>query len=277
MAYCDGAHCTKQLFHSKFVVFIHHFHSQIIVNAELPEEPYDSRSLFERLKEQRDKKDLEYEETHKLSMLHTCFHADIHMHLAIIGSNFSIGTIENMIRGLDDDEVDFLSIVDQAKMDAERRQQIEENKEMRDFRERVATLQENTIDQVCVARAPRPRLPNLSKTPILGLVCAFAYNCPTTLLFSCRKSALKGPCQKRTPPKRPADHRRSPFWLVLSGSERPTRRLIPRMAPNRTQPTFQRSKADRAGPMHRRQSKRPSQLLALLVRWSAPAPTIRGH
>lgn len=54
-----------------------------------------------------------------------------------------------MIRGLNDDEVDFLSIVDQAKVDAERRQQIEENKEMRDFRERVATLQESSIDQVC--------------------------------------------------------------------------------------------------------------------------------
>lgn len=59
-------------------------------------------------------------------------------------------TIENLIRGLDDDEVDFLSIVDKAKMDAERRQQNEDNKEMREFRERVATLQENTIDQVCV-------------------------------------------------------------------------------------------------------------------------------
>lgn len=34
---------------------------------ERPEEPYDSRSLFERLKEQRDKKDLEFEESHKLS------------------------------------------------------------------------------------------------------------------------------------------------------------------------------------------------------------------
>lgn len=33
----------------------------------MPEEPYDSRSLYERLKEQRDKKDLEYEESHKLS------------------------------------------------------------------------------------------------------------------------------------------------------------------------------------------------------------------
>lgn len=36
--------------------------------SEIPEEPYDSRSLYERLKEQKDKKDLEFEETHKLSM-----------------------------------------------------------------------------------------------------------------------------------------------------------------------------------------------------------------
>lgn len=53
-----------------------------------------------------------------------------------------------MVRGLDDDEVDFLDIVDKAKMDAERRQQIEEKNELRDFRQRVATLQENSIDQV---------------------------------------------------------------------------------------------------------------------------------
>lgn len=35
--------------------------------TERPEEPYDSRSLYERLKDQRDKKDLEYDEAHKLS------------------------------------------------------------------------------------------------------------------------------------------------------------------------------------------------------------------
>lgn len=29
--------------------------------------PYDGRSLYERLKEQKDKKDSDYEETHKLS------------------------------------------------------------------------------------------------------------------------------------------------------------------------------------------------------------------
>lgn len=36
--------------------------------TEMPEEPYDSRSLYERLKEQKDKKDLEFDEAHKLSM-----------------------------------------------------------------------------------------------------------------------------------------------------------------------------------------------------------------
>lgn len=36
-------------------------------SAEAPEEEYDSRSLFERLQEQKQKKDLEYEEAHKLS------------------------------------------------------------------------------------------------------------------------------------------------------------------------------------------------------------------
>lgn len=38
---------------------------------ERPEEPYDGRSLYDRLKEQRDKKDLEFEESHKLSKRNT--------------------------------------------------------------------------------------------------------------------------------------------------------------------------------------------------------------
>lgn len=33
----------------------------------VPEEQYDHRSLFDRLEEQRRKKEYEYEETHKLS------------------------------------------------------------------------------------------------------------------------------------------------------------------------------------------------------------------
>lgn len=113
---------------------------------ERPEEPYDSRSLFDRLKEQRDKKDLEFEETHKLSrfQLNNC-------QLNWLWWKYydlAFPSTENLVRGLDDDEVDFLDIVDKAKMDAERRQQIEEKNELRDFRQRVATLQENSIDQV---------------------------------------------------------------------------------------------------------------------------------
>ncbi|CAD7011306.1 protein FAM192A [Ceratitis capitata] len=87
---------------------------------ERPEEPYDGRSLFERLKEQKMKKDMEYEEAHKL---------------------------KNLIRGLDDDEVQFLELVDQNKIDAEKRQIQEERKELQDFRDRVATLQEETADK----------------------------------------------------------------------------------------------------------------------------------
>lgn len=37
---------------------------------ERPDEPYDSRSLYDRLQEQKQKKDLEYEEAHKLSIQH---------------------------------------------------------------------------------------------------------------------------------------------------------------------------------------------------------------
>jgi FAM192A/Fyv6, N-terminal domain len=51
----------------------------------VPEEPYDGRSLYERLKEQRDAKDHEFEESRKF---------------------------KNMIRGLDDDEIDHLSEID---------------------------------------------------------------------------------------------------------------------------------------------------------------------
>lgn len=55
---------------------------------------------------------------------------------------------ENLIRGLDDDEINFLEIVDKAKIDAERRQQIQEDNELSEFRQRVASLQEKSIEQV---------------------------------------------------------------------------------------------------------------------------------
>ncbi|XP_017049864.1 PSME3-interacting protein [Drosophila ficusphila] len=87
---------------------------------ERPEEPYDGRSLYERLKQNKDKKDMEYEEAHKL---------------------------KNLIRGLDDDEVHFLELVDAHKMNAERQQMRDEELELEDFRNRVEKLQEESVDK----------------------------------------------------------------------------------------------------------------------------------
>lgn len=56
--------------------------------------------------------------------------------------------MKNMIRGLDDDEVEYLSYVDQRKLTEERKKIEEEQQELRDFREKVATLQEQNIDTV---------------------------------------------------------------------------------------------------------------------------------
>lgn len=56
--------------------------------------------------------------------------------------------IENLIRGLDDDEVQFLELVDKNKMDMEKKQMLEEEQELKDFRSRVATLQEESVDKV---------------------------------------------------------------------------------------------------------------------------------
>ncbi|KAK9711090.1 FAM192A/Fyv6, N-terminal domain [Popillia japonica] len=87
---------------------------------ERPEETFDHRSLFERLQEQKQKRDLEYEEAHKL---------------------------KNMIKGLDDDEIEFLDLVDRTKLAADRKKTIEEEIELNDYRNRVASLQEKNLDQ----------------------------------------------------------------------------------------------------------------------------------
>ncbi|XP_050673032.1 PSME3-interacting protein isoform X2 [Leptidea sinapis] len=83
---------------------------------EAPEEAYDSRPLYQRLEEQRLKKEAEYEEAHKL---------------------------KNMIRGLDDDEIGFLDLVERTKAEVAQQISIEEHKEMQEFRERVSNLAES--------------------------------------------------------------------------------------------------------------------------------------
>ncbi|XP_058115743.1 PSME3-interacting protein [Anopheles ziemanni] len=106
--------------------------------VDAPEEEYDSRSLYDRLQEQKNKKDHEFEEAHKL---------------------------KNMIKGLDDDEVEFLDLVDKNRMHAERQAHMEEQKELNEFRAKVATLQEKRLDEQIQQQVSKPKP---TKAPIAG-------------------------------------------------------------------------------------------------------------
>jgi uncharacterized protein YydD (DUF2326 family) len=55
---------------------------------------------------------------------------------------------KNMIRGLDDEDVDHLHEMDTRKVQQERQQKEEEIKELNDYRNRVQELQETAADQV---------------------------------------------------------------------------------------------------------------------------------
>ncbi|XP_045505170.1 PSME3-interacting protein [Colias croceus] len=112
---------------------------------EAPEEPYDTRPLYQRLEEQRMKKEAEYEEAHKL---------------------------KNMIRGLDDDEVGFLDLVERTKAEVAQQISIEEHKEMQEFRERVSNLAESEeITRLRAQLAPtRSTQTNTQKNKLQGVV-----------------------------------------------------------------------------------------------------------
>jgi len=81
--------------------------------AEAPEAPHDSRTLFQRLEENRVKKQEEYEEAHRL---------------------------KNMVKGLEDDDLEFLSAIDKKKMEDEKKVKEQERLELEEFRKRRAEL-----------------------------------------------------------------------------------------------------------------------------------------
>ncbi|XP_076589786.1 PSME3-interacting protein [Chaetodon auriga] len=74
---------------------------------EAPEEEYDPRSLYERLQEQKDKKQEEYEEQFKF---------------------------RNMVRGLDEDETSFLDEVSRQQCLVEKQRRDEEKQELLEYR-----------------------------------------------------------------------------------------------------------------------------------------------
>lgn len=87
---------------------------------ECPEEEIDNRSLYDRLKEQTDKKQEEFDDKHQF---------------------------KNMVRGLEDDESKFLGEVAVRQMELEMRKRKEEKDilmEAEEFRDRVLTVEEPT-------------------------------------------------------------------------------------------------------------------------------------
>ncbi|XP_028264174.1 PSME3-interacting protein isoform X2 [Parambassis ranga] len=74
---------------------------------EVPEEEYDPRSLYERLQEQKDKKQQDFEEQFKF---------------------------RNMVRGLDEDETSFLDEVSRQQSLVEKQRRDEEKKELLEYR-----------------------------------------------------------------------------------------------------------------------------------------------
>ncbi|XP_015729254.1 PSME3-interacting protein isoform X2 [Coturnix japonica] len=80
---------------------------------ECPEEAYDPRSLYERLQEQREKKQQEFEEQFKF---------------------------KNMVRGLDEDETNFLDEVSRQQELLEKQRREEEMKELNEYRSTLAKV-----------------------------------------------------------------------------------------------------------------------------------------
>ncbi|XP_060779808.1 PSME3-interacting protein isoform X2 [Neoarius graeffei] len=80
---------------------------------EVPEEEYDPRSLFERLQEQKDKKQEEYEEQFKF---------------------------KNMVKGLDEDEAHFLDEVSRQQFLVEKMRRDEEKQELQEYRSALKKL-----------------------------------------------------------------------------------------------------------------------------------------
>ncbi|XP_053556218.1 PSME3-interacting protein [Bombina bombina] len=87
---------------------------------ECPEEVYDPRSLYEKLQEQKDKKQLEYEEQFKF---------------------------KNMVRGLDEDETKFLDEVSRKQELIEKQRRDEEMKELNEFRNARSKVASSSTDQ----------------------------------------------------------------------------------------------------------------------------------
>ena len=96
---------------------------------EAPEAPVDNRCLYDRLKEQRDKKELDEKEAR---------------------------AFKNMVRGLDSDETAFLDLVDEVKSKEGRRLAAEEEELLAKVREARGSAADLPTPSAPVAPPPKP-------------------------------------------------------------------------------------------------------------------------
>ncbi|XP_072024810.1 LOW QUALITY PROTEIN: uncharacterized protein [Amphiura filiformis] len=88
---------------------------------ECPEEEYDNRSLYDRLQEQKDRKQAEYDDQHQF---------------------------KNMVRGLDDDESKFLDEVAVRQMEIDMQKKKEEKEimqEVEEYKNRVLSVEDSSL------------------------------------------------------------------------------------------------------------------------------------
>jgi len=102
------------------------------------------------------KKDMEFDEAHKLSKIGPR-HSPVH------GLIFYLIT-ENMIKGLDDDEVNFLDQVDKSRVEAEKRKAAEDKKALDEYRNAVSSLQEDSVQSRINEVIKKPGLSSSSGT-----------------------------------------------------------------------------------------------------------------
>ncbi|XP_052438938.1 PSME3-interacting protein isoform X1 [Carassius gibelio] len=113
---------------------------------EAPEEKYDPRSLYERLQEQKDKKQEEFEEQLKF---------------------------KNMVKGLDEDETSFLDEVSRKQSLIEKHRRDEEALEIKEYRSALQKLtttenQKKETEKKAGPKPSEPRTSHLSQAHLLA-------------------------------------------------------------------------------------------------------------
>ncbi|XP_060733976.1 PSME3-interacting protein isoform X2 [Tachysurus vachellii] len=111
----------------------------------VPEEEYDPRSLFEKLQEQKDKKQEEYEEQFKF---------------------------KNMVKGLDEDEAHFLDEVSRQQCLVEKQRRDEEKQELQEYRALKKMVssqsQKKEPEKKAAPKPPEQKTSHLSQAHLLA-------------------------------------------------------------------------------------------------------------